>query len=155
MSLRSVIGPVIVIVIVIDPVIVAVHVHGNAPVIVIATVAASLVSERIPLSEPEPGAEESTSTGRDHVHGGDHVHVHGHDHGADHVHGSGRFVITSSGRVARYFFAGCFAITRSLILSYVACGTIFFETSCVFIAYGRPAMIFLEYASPMPGSAFS
>ena len=34
-------------------------------------------------------------------------------------------------------------------------GTIFFDTSCVFIAYGRPAMIFFEYASPMPGSAFN
>lgn len=44
-----------------------------------------------------------------------------------------------------YFLAGaCFAMIRSLILSYVACGTIFCCTNWVLARYGRPAMIFAE-----------
>ena len=54
---------------------------------------------------------------------------------------------TAAGRVqppsARYF-VGFLAMIMSLILSYVACGRIFFDTNWVFIAYGRPAMIFAE-----------
>ncbi len=41
-----------------------------------------------------------------------------------------------------YFF--CFAITLSLILSYVACGTMLLVTSWRLLAYGLPAIIFCE-----------
>src|SRR5262245_60240093 len=49
----------------------------------------------------------------------------------------------------------CFAITSPAILLYVAAGTIFFVLRSVFILYGRPSMIFWEYASPIPGNVSS
>src|SRR5262245_50932220 len=55
--------------------------------------------------------------------------------------------------VLRGYF--CLATIWFLILSYVACGTIFFLVRSSFRAYGRPSTIFFAYASPMPGSALS
>jgi len=52
-------------------------------------------------------------------------------------------------------YLDCLAMTRALIFAYVAAGTIFLFTRSVFVLYGRPSMIFCEYASPMPGSAFN
>ena len=42
-----------------------------------------------------------------------------------------------------------------MILSYVDCGMIPFDVNWFFAVYGRPAIIFAEYASPTPGSAFN
>jgi hypothetical protein len=49
----------------------------------------------------------------------------------------------------------CFATIWSLILAYVAAGTIFFRTSSALLLYGRPATIFFEYVAPTPGRASS
>src|SRR5262249_48383408 len=46
-------------------------------------------------------------------------------------------------------------ITSPAILLYVAAGMIFFVFRSVFCLYGRPSMIFWEYASPMPGNVSS
>ena len=53
------------------PVIVDVHLNGNATVSVIRPVDVGL---------------HGSSRGSDHLHGGVQVHVHGHDHVSDHVH---------------------------------------------------------------------
>src|SRR5262245_36108171 len=55
--------------------------------------------------------------------------------------------------VLRGYF--CLATIWFLILSYVACGTIFFLVRSSLRAYGRPSTIFFAYASPIPGSALS
>ena len=50
---------------------------------------------------------------------------------------------------------GCLAMIMLLILLYVASGMIFLLTRSRFVRYGRPSMIFCEYASPIPGRALS
>jgi hypothetical protein len=57
--------------------------------------------------------------------------------------------------VGLFGYLGCLAMIRVLILSYVGAGMIFLLSRSVFTRYGRPAMIFCEYASPMPGRAFN
>jgi hypothetical protein len=57
--------------------------------------------------------------------------------------------------VAKDYDFVCLAMIRALIFSYVAAGTIFLFSRSVFTRYGRPSMIFCEYASPIPGSAFN
>jgi hypothetical protein len=69
---------VIVIVDVITPVIVAVHLNGNAPVVVIDTVDDGIHDALRQRQAP-------VVHGADHAHGGVPVQVHGHDHGGDHV----------------------------------------------------------------------
>lgn len=49
----------------------------------------------------------------------------------------------------------CFAMTLSAIFLYVAAGTIFLLRSWLLFAYGRPSIIFCEYAGPIPGKASS
>ena len=70
---------------VIGPVIVAVHVNGNAPVIVIGPV--DTVKPVLRLHRTVVPTDSDAATGADHDHGGVPVHVHGHDHGAVHDHG--------------------------------------------------------------------
>jgi hypothetical protein len=99
---------VIVPVIVIGPVIVAVHVHGNDTVIVIGTGGSrsrasraladtsnemitgdsTLAPDPEPRSPPGIRLRRPIDNGSDHAHGGVPVHVHGHDHGSDHDHGT-------------------------------------------------------------------
>src|SRR5438270_8917014 len=64
--------------------------------------------------------------------------------------GTGKTLPTTSLQ-NRYFGAGailpalpCLATIMSLILSYVACGMIFFCTSSSLVRYGRPSIIFWE-----------
>jgi hypothetical protein len=59
---------------------------------------------------------------------------------------------TATSKYTSYF---CLAMIMSLILLYVACGMTFFFTKSVFLAYGRPSIIFCEYTEPMPGRASS
>src|SRR5262245_55867451 len=49
----------------------------------------------------------------------------------------------------------CLAMILSLILSYVALGTMCFFVRSSFPLYGRPSTIFFAYASPMPGRVLS